>query len=88
LTNVSGTLYGTTQSGGKTGSCSTCGTVFSISTSGKEKVLYFFGSKKTDDRIGPESALTNVSGKLYGTTTNWWKRIRCWHDLQRDRSDG
>jgi uncharacterized repeat protein (TIGR03803 family) len=70
LTNVGGTLYGTTQSGGNAGSCSTCGTVFSISTSGKEKVLYSFGSKKTDDGIGPESALVNVSGKLYGTTTN------------------
>ncbi|MGP8101028.1 MAG: choice-of-anchor tandem repeat GloVer-containing protein [Candidatus Cybelea sp.] len=69
LTNVGGTLYGTTQSGGNIGSCSTCGTVFSISTSGKEKVLYFFGSKK-DDGISPESALVNVSGKLYGTTTN------------------
>jgi uncharacterized repeat protein (TIGR03803 family) len=65
LTNVGGTLYGTTQSGGKTDTC--CGTIFSISTSGKEKVLYIFGSTK-DDGIGPESGLVNVGGTLYGTT--------------------
>ena len=70
LTNIGGTLYGTTRNGGDTGTCSNCGTVFSISTSGKEKVLYFFDSKKSDDGIGPESALVNVGGTLYGTTTN------------------
>lgn len=71
LTSVRGTLYGTTSSGGNVhnGACLNCGTVFSISTSGQEKVLYFFGSK-ADDGIEPRSALVNVGGKLYGTTSN------------------
>jgi uncharacterized repeat protein (TIGR03803 family) len=71
LTNVRGTLYGTTASGGRSlnGACVNCGTVFSVSTSGKEKVLYFFGSKP-DDGGEPRSTLVNVKGKLYGTTSN------------------
>ncbi|HEX3370782.1 MAG TPA: choice-of-anchor tandem repeat GloVer-containing protein [Candidatus Cybelea sp.] len=71
LTNVRGTLYGTTADGGDVGNgaCSNCGTVFSISRSGQEKVRYFFGSKK-DDGSSPGSKLVNLGGKLYGTTTN------------------
>jgi uncharacterized repeat protein (TIGR03803 family) len=71
LTNVRGTLYGTTADGGdvNNGGCSNCGTVFSISTSGQEKVLYSFGSKK-DDGSSPSSKLVNLGGKLYGTTSN------------------
>lgn len=70
LTNVRGTLYGTTSSGGSAngGACSNCGTVFSISTAGQEKVRYFFGSTK-DDGSEPQSALVLVGNKLYGTTT-------------------
>jgi uncharacterized repeat protein (TIGR03803 family) len=73
LTNVGGTLYGTTASGGSarngSSTCSNCGTVFTISTSGRERVLYFFGSK-LGDGTGPKSLLVRVGGKLYGTTTN------------------
>lgn len=71
LTNAGGTLYGTTQAGGDVGNgaCSNCGTVFSVSTGGKEKVLYFFGSTK-DDGISPGSKLVNSGGQLYGTTAN------------------
>jgi uncharacterized repeat protein (TIGR03803 family) len=71
LTNVRGTLYGTTANGGSAGggTCFDCGTLFSISTSGTEKVRYFFGSAK-DDGIGPRSPLVLAGGKLYGTTTN------------------
>lgn len=73
LKDLNGTLYGTTASGGQAGSgggaCLDCGTVFSISTSGQEKVLYFFGSK-ADDGIGPQSPLVAIGRKLYGTTTN------------------
>ncbi len=70
LKNVNGTLYGTTANGGEAGggACLDCGTVFSISTSGQEKVLYFFGSK-SDDGIGPRSPLVAIGRKLYGTTT-------------------
>jgi uncharacterized repeat protein (TIGR03803 family) len=43
------------------------GTFFSITTSGVHKVLYNFGSKP-NDASGPEAALINVNGTLYGTT--------------------
>jgi uncharacterized repeat protein (TIGR03803 family) len=68
LTDVNGTLYGTTDSGGGTGctSGSGCGTVFSITTSGKEHVLYRF--KGGTDGESPVASLTDVHGTLYGTT--------------------
>jgi uncharacterized repeat protein (TIGR03803 family) len=68
LIEVNGTLYGTTEFGGVY-SCNTggsCGTVFSITPSGTEKVLYSFG-RRTDGKF-PVAALTNVDGALYGTT--------------------
>src|SRR5579863_9883085 len=43
LINVNGTLYGTTSNGGASGNCSGgCGTVFKITTSGRETVLHSF----------------------------------------------
>src|SRR5579862_2606111 len=67
LINVSGTLYGTTNSGGGSG-CGGygCGTVFSVTTTGAEKVLYSFAGGSDGD--GPQAGLINVSGTLYGTT--------------------
>jgi uncharacterized repeat protein (TIGR03803 family) len=62
LINVSGTLYGTTHSGGT----NNLGTVFSISESGTETVLYSFGGN--NDGANPYAGLINVSGTLYGTT--------------------
>jgi uncharacterized repeat protein (TIGR03803 family) len=54
LIDVGGTLYGTTSQGGsyKYGACGTsnffgCGTVFSVTTGGTEKVLHNFRSKTT-----------------------------------------
>lgn len=69
LINVKGTLYGTTSQGGVTNSAcpSGCGTIFSISTSGVEKVLYSFAGSPSDG-AGPE-ALIDMNGTLYGTTT-------------------
>ncbi len=71
LVNVNGTLYGTTFVGG-TNSCKDynqgCGTVFSITPSGKEKVLYSFQGGKSGDGAEPEASLLNVKGTLYGTT--------------------
>jgi uncharacterized repeat protein (TIGR03803 family) len=63
LLNVNGTLYGTTVSGGANGD----GTVFKITTSGSETVLYSFkgGSGDGED---PYAGLLNVKGALYGTT--------------------
>ena len=72
LVNVNGTLYGTTETGG-TG-CSTsfynagCGTVFSITPSGSESVLYKFGGAPNDGEW-PTSDLIYVSGMMYGTTS-------------------
>ncbi len=42
------------------------GTVFTISTSGKENVLYSFSGGS--DGVWPEGTLINVNGTLYGTT--------------------
>jgi uncharacterized repeat protein (TIGR03803 family) len=62
LINVNGTLYGTTNYGGKYDS----GTVFSITTAGSEKVLHSF--KGGADGSSPQSGLLDVNGTLYGTT--------------------
>jgi len=70
LVDVGGTLYGTTDAGGASSNCFSgdiCGTVFSITTTGKEQVLYSFGASPNDG--GTPSGLTNVRGTLYGTTT-------------------
>ena len=64
LLSVKGTLYGTTLSGG--GSACKCGTVFSISTGGAEKVLYSFAGGS--DGVNPGTSLIDVRGTLYGTS--------------------
>lgn len=61
LIDVKGTLYGTTESGGKYG----YGTVFSISTTGKERVMHSFSGS---DGKGPSGNLIDVKGTLYSTT--------------------
>jgi uncharacterized repeat protein (TIGR03803 family) len=71
LIAVGGTLYGTTYEGGS-GNCSVqgrpngCGTVFSVTASGTEKVLYSFANEA--DGEFPEAPLTESNGVLYGTT--------------------
>jgi uncharacterized repeat protein (TIGR03803 family) len=68
LTNVNGTLYGTTGSGGGMDCTSRgCGTVFKVTTAGKESVLYRF-TGPPGDGDGPSSALLAVGNTLYGTT--------------------
>jgi uncharacterized repeat protein (TIGR03803 family) len=62
LTDVAGTLYGTTSVGGSGGT--EYGTVFSITTGGSYQSLYSFGS----DYWRPTGILTNVNGTLYGVT--------------------
>jgi len=66
LTAVNGVLYGVTSNGGSGCPPYGCGTVFSISASGQEKVLYSFQSGS--DGNDPTGALLVVSGTLYGTT--------------------
>jgi len=71
LINVKGTLYGTTVSGGSS-SCKHntlvgCGTIFSITPSGIERVLHTFAGG-SGDGANPYAALLNVNGTLYGTT--------------------
>ena len=63
VTNVNGTLYGTTKLGGTHGSY---GTVFSLTTDGTEKVLHNFSLHP--DGGWPVASLIAVNGTLYGTT--------------------
>ena len=73
LLDVNGTLYGTTLNGGAgcgggTGYNHGCGTVYSITTSGTEKVLHRFTSSSESDGIRPFGSLVEMNGTLYGTT--------------------
>jgi uncharacterized repeat protein (TIGR03803 family) len=61
LLDVNGTLYGTTNGLGTNN-----GSVFKITTSGKETVLHSFTGGS--DGYGPLAGLIYVNGALYGTT--------------------
>jgi uncharacterized repeat protein (TIGR03803 family) len=63
LLSVDGRLYGTTEYGGEYG----YGTVFSIASSGKEKVLHSFGASSGEGKY-PLGGLIELNGRLYGTT--------------------
>jgi len=70
LVVANGTLDGTTSAGGDSkcqihGSAG-CGIVFSVTTSGTEKVLHRFAGKR--DGASPVGSLIDVNGALYGTT--------------------
>jgi uncharacterized repeat protein (TIGR03803 family) len=70
LVELNGVLYGTTLFGGPT-TCPTpygpsCGTVFSVTTTGKETPLYHF--KGGSDGANPFASLIAVNSALYGTT--------------------
>lgn len=68
LTYLNGSFYGTTSIGGtNTQDCRGCGTVFQLTASGTESILYRFKGGK--DGALPMSSLTDVKGTLYGTTT-------------------
>ena len=66
LVALNGKLYGTTESGGSCTGSGGCGTVFEVSTSGSESVLYSF--KGGTDGEYPFAGLIAVNGELYGTT--------------------
>ncbi|HTT83444.1 MAG TPA: choice-of-anchor tandem repeat GloVer-containing protein, partial [Rhizomicrobium sp.] len=67
LTDVNGTLYGTTIVGGTYGR----GTVFSLDlATGAESVVYSFCAQQNcTDGAQPETGLVNVDGTLYSTTS-------------------
>ena len=61
LIDVKGSLYGTTKSGGNGD-----GTVYRVSTTGSESVVYSFAGGS--DGAHPDGGLMNAKGELYGTT--------------------
>jgi uncharacterized repeat protein (TIGR03803 family) len=65
LIELGGKLYGTTLDSG--GAEQGTGTVFEVSTAGKERVLYTFKGFPSDGET-PDSSLIAVNGSLYGTT--------------------
>jgi len=84
LVELGGKLYGTTWSGGAFYSSQTCphfgappgcGTIFSITTSGTEKVLHSFGN--SDDGQHPWAGLVHIDSTLYGTTFFGGVQSRC-----------
>ena len=68
LIDANGTLYGTTRYGGGSGCVESfgCGTIYTVTPSGKEKVVYAFGSYANGAQ--PFDSLIDVNGTLYGTT--------------------
>ena len=71
-----GNLYGTTDGGG---AHSNSGTVFKISASGVETVLYSFGTTATDGQFPTAGLIVDSAGNLYGTTyaggANGWGTV-------------
>jgi uncharacterized repeat protein (TIGR03803 family) len=66
VVSIGDTLYGTTDRGGRSSSCTDdkgCGTVFSVTTAGAEKVVYSFRAK------AGRSNLISIGGAVYGTTS-------------------
>lgn len=64
LVAVNGTLYGTTELGGKYD----FGVLYKVSTSGAERVLHTFGNPSITDGSDPYGALIVLNGTIYGTT--------------------
>jgi uncharacterized repeat protein (TIGR03803 family) len=65
LVNVGAPLYGTTLKGGGSTNCTFgCGTVFSVTLSGIEKVVYAF--QGGTDGLLPHGPLLNAGAALYG----------------------
>lgn len=66
LLDVDGVLYGTTYQGGKYNS----GTVFAVTTRGRQHVVYTFEENGFHDGWFPMGGLAYLKGRLYGTTEN------------------
>ncbi len=61
-----GDIYGTTNYGGEFGQ----GTVFKVTSTGQETVVYSFGGKSGDAAIPSGSLIFDTRGNIYGTTGN------------------
>jgi uncharacterized repeat protein (TIGR03803 family) len=68
VTHVNHMLYSVTSNGGSGQCYAGCGTIFSITASGREKVLYSF--EGGSDGAAPSGALRALHGTLYGTAQN------------------
>jgi uncharacterized repeat protein (TIGR03803 family) len=66
LIYVHGAFYGTTTIGGTACASFGCGTVFKITPSGEESVIYSFGGGR--DGLHPNGGLIYADNALYGTT--------------------
>jgi len=68
--NENGVLYGVTVFGGFGRGCLSlgCGTVFGLTSTGRETVLYAF--KGGEDGAYPNGGVVDVGGTLYGTTAS------------------
>ena len=64
VSDQKGNLYGTTTNGGTYG----VGTVFEITTKGKEKILHSFGAQPNDGIAPQAGVVIDTAGNLYGTT--------------------
>ena len=66
IMDSSGNLYGTTVFGGANNG----GTVFRISATGSESIVYSFGSSASDGWYPESRLIMDSDGNLYGTTTD------------------
>jgi uncharacterized repeat protein (TIGR03803 family) len=67
LVAMHGTLYGATSGGVSCNLPGGCGTIFSVSPTGKERLLYSF--KGGSDGAAPSGGLVAMNGTLYGVTS-------------------
>jgi uncharacterized repeat protein (TIGR03803 family) len=77
VTELNGLLYGTTSAGGQHNFCH-CGTIYSVSTSGTERVLHSFSGGGL-----PAASLVLYNGVLYGTTRYGGGASKCSLDLKQ-----
>jgi uncharacterized repeat protein (TIGR03803 family) len=80
LTDVGGTLYGTTLFGGSSSACGPtgCGTVFKLAaTTGPLTETPIYSFTGTPDGYGPAAGVLSVGTALYGTTLSGGSNTAC-----------